>query len=172
MRARDGAPPAYRRDGAAVVGAMSAFQLQVILMTKPKTARKPLSSTKRKKTSKSSNNKSRRSSTAARLVLGRESVRKPNGRSESIPNPDLQIRQTGRPNSKQNRLIELLQKQSGATIDTMMQLTGWKQHSVRGFLAGVVRKKLRLDLIAEPNESGRIYRITDRLADTKSIESA
>jgi hypothetical protein len=66
----------------------------------------------------------------------------------------------------------MLQKPSGATIDAMMQMTGWKQHSVRGFLAGVVRKKLGLDLIAEADKSGRIYRITDRLVGTKSIETA
>jgi hypothetical protein len=40
-----------------------------------------------------------------------------------------------------------------------MAATGWQQHSVRGFLAGVVRKKLGLDLVSEQTDKGRIYRI-------------
>jgi hypothetical protein len=42
--------------------------------------------------------------------------------------------------------------------------TEWQQHSVRGFLAGVVRKKLRLNLISEQTDKGRVYRIKHRKA--------
>jgi hypothetical protein len=45
-----------------------------------------------------------------------------------------------------------------------MAATGWQQHSVRGFLAGVVRKKLGLNLVSEPNLDGRVYRIIDGMA--------
>ena len=67
-------------------------------------------------------------------------------------------------NTKQAQVIAMLCSPSGATIDAMMRMTGWQQHSVRGFLASVVRKKLGLDLRSEPAESGRLYRINDRAA--------
>ena len=56
----------------------------------------------------------------------------------------------------------MLRAPSGATIDAMVDATGWQQHSVRGFLAGVIRKKLGLNLVSAAAEGGRIYRITDR----------
>jgi hypothetical protein len=56
----------------------------------------------------------------------------------------------------------MLRTPSGATIDAMMHATGWQQHSV--FLAGVVRKKLGLNLVSAATEGRRLYRITDRTA--------
>jgi hypothetical protein len=74
--------------------------------------------------------------------------------------------QISHPRSKQARIITMLRAPSGATIDAMVQATGWQQHSVRGFLAGVIRKRLGLNLVSAAAESGRIYRITDRTAST------
>jgi hypothetical protein len=62
-------------------------------------------------------------------------------------------------NSKQSRVVAMLQAPSGATIDGMMMATGWQKHSVRGFLAGVVRKRLKLKLTSEKVDSNRIYQI-------------
>jgi len=59
----------------------------------------------------------------------------------------------------------MLQDRAGTTIAAIMAATGWQQHSVRGFLAGVVRRKLGLNLVSEPRESGRVYRIIGTSAD-------
>ena len=61
--------------------------------------------------------------------------------------------------SKQAQVIAMLQSASGATIAAMMQQTGWQQHSLRGFLAGVVRKRLKLKLNSMKVEGDRVYRI-------------
>jgi hypothetical protein len=48
--------------------------------------------------------------------------------------------------TKQDRLLTLLSNPAGASIDEMMRATNWQQHSVRGFLAGTVKKKLGFNL--------------------------
>jgi Protein of unknown function (DUF3489) len=66
-----------------------------------------------------------------------------------------------RPNTKHDRIIAMLRTPAGATIAAIMTATEWQQHSVRGFLAGVVRKKLGLNLVSESTDKGRVYRIKD-----------
>lgn len=61
--------------------------------------------------------------------------------------------------SKQSRVITMLRSPDGATIPAMMKATGWEQHSVRGFLAGVVRKKLKLKLDSKKIDGIRVYTI-------------
>lgn len=65
--------------------------------------------------------------------------------------------------SKQHTLLSLLRRAEGATIEDMMRAADWQQHSVRGFLAGTVKKKLGLDLKSSKSESGsRSYRVAAR----------
>jgi pyrroline-5-carboxylate reductase len=61
--------------------------------------------------------------------------------------------------SKQSRVIAMLQSPAGTTIAAMMEATGWQQRSVRGFLAGVVRKRLKLKLGSKKVDGTRVYRI-------------
>jgi hypothetical protein len=61
--------------------------------------------------------------------------------------------------TKHDRIIATLRTSAGATIASLVTATEWQQHSVRGFLAGVVRKKLGLNLVSEQTDKGRVYRI-------------
>jgi hypothetical protein len=66
---------------------------------------------------------------------------------------------SAKPDSKQSEVIAMLRAPTGATIAGMMKATGWQKHSVRGFLAGVVRKRLKLKLTSQNVDGNRIYQI-------------
>ena|SRR5712691_398660 len=65
------------------------------------------------------------------------------------------------PSTKHARIIAMLRTPAGTTIASLVTATEWQQHSVRGFLSGVVRKKLGLNLVSEQTDKGRVYRIKD-----------
>ena len=125
-------------------------------MTKAKSKRKPASRANDSKTK--TRNSVRR--TTAREVGQLKSVTEPavHQRPWSASQP------TARRTSKKAHIIAMLRAPGGVTIEAMARAAKWQPHSVRGFLAGVVRKKLGLNLVSADGENGRVYRITDRTA--------
>jgi len=83
---------------------------------------------------------------------------KPKPRVRSTP---ASLKTTAKPDTKHTRIVTMLRSPGGATIAAIMTATEWQQHSVRGFLAGVVRRKLGLNLVSEVTDKGRVYRIKD-----------
>jgi len=74
--------------------------------------------------------------------------------SRTSPKPSTNV------GGKTEIIIKRLRGTRGASVADLMKMTGWQAHSVRGFLSGTVRKKLRLELASKPGKDGvRRYRI-------------
>ena len=72
-----------------------------------------------------------------------------------------QQKSSAQPQTKQDRVLAMLRRKEGTTVAAVMKATGWQNHSVRGFFTGVVRKKLRLNLLSAKSDGERVYRIVD-----------
>ena len=81
------------------------------------------------------------------------------GSHKVIPTNELPERPTVRSGSRAETLITLLRRSEGATIEKMVEATGWLPHSVRGFLAGALKKRYRLSASSEQREGVRVYRV-------------
>jgi hypothetical protein len=133
---------------------MVAAQPEEIPMTKAKSKHKPASRANGSKTKAGNGVKRTTARKAVQLEAVTESATHQRPRSASQP--------TTRRESKKAHIIAMLRAPGGATIDAMARAAKWQPHSVRGFLAGVVRKKLGLTLVSTDAENGRVYRIADR----------
>jgi len=77
----------------------------------------------------------------------------------------VQAPRAKREGTKQAVLIELLTRAEGATLPQMTEATGWQVHTVRGAMAGALKKKLGLEITSEKQTGAdRIYRITNQAA--------
>src|SRR5882672_8197018 len=94
---------------------------------------------------------------------------KPPSRKRSAP---ASSRSAAGPDTKHARIIAMLRMPTGATIAVIMAVTDWQQHSVRVFFAGIVRKKLGLNLVSEQTDKGRVYRIRDGKASPAAADRA
>jgi hypothetical protein len=110
----------------------------------------------------------RRVSAAKPLPEGkRPKATKPTVIAPELSGPSAKVRDSGgaaktnnrAAGTKQSLVLAMLHSSAGATIAAMMQATSWQQHSVRGFLAGVVRKRLKLKLISKKVDGSRVYQI-------------
>jgi hypothetical protein len=103
-------------------------------------------------------------------VATRSAARKTKKGKSRTRSASLSPKSAVRPDTKHARIIAMLRAPAGATIAAIMAATDWQQHSVRGFLAGVIRKKLGLNLVSEQTDKGRVYRIKDGKASSTTVD--
>ena len=111
----------------------------------------------RSKAQMETNTKSRPKSTIGRGT--RKSTKKSTNSAGRKPVPtQKQAKRSNRAKGVRTaQILELLNKPGGATLKGIMNATGWQAHSVRGFLSGVVGKKLGLGLKSERRDGTRVY---------------
>ena len=116
---------------------------------------------KSKPASRRTDSKAKTRNSVKRTTAGKAGQLKPVEKPAAYQHPRLAAQPTVPRESKKAHIIAMLRMPGGATIEAMARAAKWQRHSVRGFLSGVVRKKLGLTLVSAGGANGRVYRITD-----------
>lgn len=71
--------------------------------------------------------------------------------SSKLPKPPAQ--------TKADKILKLLQRNTGATITELAKATGWQRHSIHGFLSGILKKKreLQIKITKKENKDRRYF---------------
>lgn len=67
---------------------------------------------------------------------------------------------TSKVTSKHDQILRLLRRKQGASLNEIQKVSGWQAHSVRGFLAGTVKKRLGLKLSSDKSDGTKHYFVT------------
>ena len=104
--------------------------------------------------------KRRRAAHAAPVAPAKANTRKKAGRAKKTTKPATRKAKTvqpgtgGRGATKTDKIVALLKRPGGTTLKELIKATGWQPHSVRGFLSGVIGRKLKLKLASVKDDSG------------------
>jgi len=86
--------------------------------------------------------------------------KEPASEAPASPQPAAPKERKPREGTKQQQMIDLLRRPKGATLAEIVEATGWQLHTIRGAMAGALKKKLGLTITSEKDETrGRVYKI-------------
>ncbi len=96
----------------------------------------------------------------AAIGIELEEAKKPSEDPTATEEPVGPKERKPREGTKQQQMIDLLRRPQGASLLEIVEATGWQQHTIRGAMAGALKKKLGLTITSEKDQSrGRVYRI-------------
>ena len=124
------------------IPAETASSEQTATAEEPKPAKKPRAAAHRAHVAPSKAKSGKKASPAKKATKGRKSARSPEKATGS------------RQGSKTAKVLDLLKRSGGATRKELMKATGWQSHSVRGFMSGVLGKKMGLTVTSTKAEDG------------------
>ena len=88
--------------------------------------------------------------------------KEPVSEAPASPQPAAPKERKPREGTKQQQMIDLMRRPKGATLVEIVEATGWQQHTIRGAMAGTLKKRLGLTIASEKIEGrGRVYRLAD-----------